>query len=84
MLAQAGFGAFEYVRRHALRHDNIGDLPINDVAWFALLRRLGDTCRCLLQCAYMLKCSGIAYCYSNYIVLVCILAQSTYEWFPRR
>ena len=27
--------AFEYVRRHALRHDYIGDLPINDVAWFA-------------------------------------------------
>ena len=79
MLAQAGFGAFEYVRRHALRHDNIGDLPINDVAWFALLRRLGDTCCCLLQCAYMLKCSGIAYYYSDYIVLVCISAQSTYE-----
>ena len=71
--------ACECVERHAFRHDYIGDLPINDVAWFALLRRLGDTCCCLLQCAYMLKCSGIAHYYSDYIVIVSISAQSTYE-----
>ena len=27
--------ACEYVGRYAFRHDYMGDLPINDVAWFA-------------------------------------------------
>ena len=74
--------AFDYVGRHAFATITLSICL--SMTLRGLLRRLGDACCCSLRCSYMLKCSGIAYCDCDYIMIVYVSAQSTYEWFPRR
>ena len=65
MLAQAC-----YVRVSALNGMPFATITLGtclSMTLRGLLRRLGDACCCSLRCSYMLKCSGIAYYYSDYM-----------------